>query len=66
MDAETRQFLSEELKGDMESIARALRWAKIHSKQLDLTELNAKLSKMSEELKPMLGEVSNYSNPHNA
>jgi hypothetical protein len=50
----------------MESIARALRWAEIHSKQLDLTELNAKLSKMSEDLKSMFGEVSNYSHPHNA
>jgi hypothetical protein len=66
VDAETRQFLSEELKGDMENIARALRWAEIHSKQLDLTELNTKLSEMSEALKPMLVEVSSYSNPHNA
>jgi hypothetical protein len=66
MDADTRQFLSEELKSDMEGIARALRWAEIHSKQLELAELNAKLIKMSEELKSMLVEVSSYSNPHNA
>jgi hypothetical protein len=58
MDAETREFLSEELKGDMESVARALRWAEIHSKQLNLTELNTKLSKMGEEFKSMLDEVS--------
>lgn len=35
----------------METLTRALRWAEIHAQQLGLTELNTKLSKMSEELK---------------
>lgn len=51
MDAETKEFLTEELKSEMESLARALRWTEVHARQLGLTELNSKLSKMSEELK---------------
>lgn len=66
MDAETRDFLKEELRTDMESISRALRWAEIHSKQLELTELNAKLSKISEEFKALLDEIDGLSIPHNA
>lgn len=66
MDAEIKAFLIEELKGDMESLTRALRWAEIHAQQLGLTELNGKLTKMSEDLKSMLDEVGSFSNPYKA
>jgi hypothetical protein len=54
MDEETKQFLTEELKSDLEDISRALRWSEIHSAQLGLVELNAELIQMREKLKPML------------
>ena len=54
MDEETREFLTEELKSDLEDISRALRWSEIHSAQLGLVELNAKFIQMREDLKPML------------
>lgn len=66
MDAETKEFLTEELKSDMETLTRALRWAEIHAQQLELTELSAKLSKMSEDFKSMLDEVGSFSNPYKA
>lgn len=59
MDAETKEFLTEQLQSDLDDVSRALRWSEIHASELGLVELKSRLTKMREDLKPILEQAGN-------
>ena len=59
MDAETKEFLTEQLQSDLDNVSRALRWSEIHASELGLVELKGRLTKIREDLKPVLEQAKN-------